>query len=327
MQRSRITESGEMAGLTPGVVVPLFTPLTPTGEVDPSATTRLIEHVLQAAVQGIFILGSSGEGHSLSLTEQYRFASLVPRVVNDRVPLYLGLLQPGTQGCVDFALQCPSLSAYRAIVTGVPYCRFLSCIDEVKTHFQYIHDSVGLPVIVYHLPHPASEILTPQIATEVAALDGVIGWKDSSGKSDCIEALLESGIQSTGFRIYEGGPERSALSLRMGCDGLIPGPGNYIPHLFCKLYQAIQHDDHNLAENLQHEIDQFRQFARQPNPFVTSGFHFSTFKAGLDVMGIGGGTPALPYQRLPEEYHDNLRPYFEAAGVGCSSRNNGETTE
>ena len=109
------------------------------------------------------------------------------------------------------------------------------------------------------------------------------------------------------------------LSTSLTVDGQLdlpaPGPGNFIPHLFRRLLVAFRDNDQQRATELQNEINEFRQFARQPKPFVESGFHFSTFKAGLDVMGIGGGTPALPYQPLPKEFHDALRPFFVAAGA------------
>ena len=138
------------------VIVPLFTPLTPGGDVDENATTRLVAHVVDAGVEGVFVLGSSGEGHSLPIGDQYRIASLVAGDAQGRVPLYLGLLQAGTRPMVEFAGGCAVLDKFQAVVVGVPYYRFLTCPDEVVEHFRFVHQALGKPVIVYHLPHPAS---------------------------------------------------------------------------------------------------------------------------------------------------------------------------
>ena len=44
-----------------GVVPPLLTPLTTEGDLDVPSLERLIEHHIAAGVDGLFVLGSSGE--------------------------------------------------------------------------------------------------------------------------------------------------------------------------------------------------------------------------------------------------------------------------
>ena len=50
-----------------GIITPLATPLTQSGDgIDHDGTRRLLSHVISGGVTGIFILGSTGEGPSLS---------------------------------------------------------------------------------------------------------------------------------------------------------------------------------------------------------------------------------------------------------------------
>lgn len=48
-----------------GAIVPLITPITTEGKLDEPALRRLIDHVVSGGVQGIFVLGSTGEGPSV----------------------------------------------------------------------------------------------------------------------------------------------------------------------------------------------------------------------------------------------------------------------
>ena len=48
-----------------GVIPPLVSPLTDEGEVDSPSLARLIQHVLGAGANGVFILGSSGRDVAL----------------------------------------------------------------------------------------------------------------------------------------------------------------------------------------------------------------------------------------------------------------------
>ena len=51
-----------------GIIPPLVTPLLKNKELDQPGLNNLIEHVLHGGVHGIFILGTNGEGPSLSNT-------------------------------------------------------------------------------------------------------------------------------------------------------------------------------------------------------------------------------------------------------------------
>ena len=53
-----------------GIIPPMITPLAGPDELDVPGVERLVEHLLSGGVTGIFLLGSSGEGPSLS----YRLA-------------------------------------------------------------------------------------------------------------------------------------------------------------------------------------------------------------------------------------------------------------
>ncbi len=49
-----------------GIVVPLVTPLVDRDTLDVAGLERLVEHVVAGGVSGMFLLGTTGEGPSLS---------------------------------------------------------------------------------------------------------------------------------------------------------------------------------------------------------------------------------------------------------------------
>ena len=74
-----------------GIIVPMVTPLLERDKLDVAGLERLIEHILTGGVQGVFILGTTGEAPSLS----YRLRSeLIQRIcdqVKKRVPVLVGI--------------------------------------------------------------------------------------------------------------------------------------------------------------------------------------------------------------------------------------------
>ena len=74
-----------------GIVPPLVTPLRARDELDVAGLEKLIEHILAGGVSGLFILGTTGEGPSLSYRLRREFIGRVCRQVNNRVPVLVGI--------------------------------------------------------------------------------------------------------------------------------------------------------------------------------------------------------------------------------------------
>jgi len=49
-----------------GIIPPMVTPLNDYDKMDRDGLARLIEHILDGGVHGLFLLGTTGEGPSLS---------------------------------------------------------------------------------------------------------------------------------------------------------------------------------------------------------------------------------------------------------------------
>ena len=55
-----------------GVVVPMVTPVNGAGHIDEPAVERLVDHLLVGQVDGIFVLGTTGEGGAVLPAERDR---------------------------------------------------------------------------------------------------------------------------------------------------------------------------------------------------------------------------------------------------------------
>lgn len=59
-----------------GIIPPLVTPLINDNELDEEGLERLINWILKSGVHGIFLLGTTGEGTSLSYKSREQFIRL-----------------------------------------------------------------------------------------------------------------------------------------------------------------------------------------------------------------------------------------------------------
>src|SRR5512136_2166219 len=84
--------NGDLSALAVrGIIPPLVTPLRERDTLDAAGLERLIEHVLSGGVHGLFILGTTGEGPSLSYRLRREVISRTCRQVANRVPVLVGI--------------------------------------------------------------------------------------------------------------------------------------------------------------------------------------------------------------------------------------------
>src|SRR5690606_19754286 len=74
-----------------GIVPPMVTPLLDNKTLDKIGLNRLIEHLIQGGVHGLFILGTTGEGTSLSYSLRKELIDLTCEKVGNRVPVMVGI--------------------------------------------------------------------------------------------------------------------------------------------------------------------------------------------------------------------------------------------
>src|SRR5919202_2836372 len=104
-------------GLLPAMVTPFDERL----EVDLEATEAVVEHFVAAGVDGILILGSTGEFPHLTFDERKSFAEEIVKIVADRVPLLVGVGSSGTTEAAELARHAEATGADAVIVVSPFY--------------------------------------------------------------------------------------------------------------------------------------------------------------------------------------------------------------
>jgi 4-hydroxy-tetrahydrodipicolinate synthase len=103
-----------------GIVPPLISPLTDSGDVDEAATGRLVEHILGGGCTGLFVLGGCGEGAWLTGTQRAAVIRMVVRAAAGKAPVPAGIMMPATGPAVEAARVAAGEGA-DALVVGSPY--------------------------------------------------------------------------------------------------------------------------------------------------------------------------------------------------------------
>lgn len=301
-----------------GVVPPLCTPLTPDHEVDVASLERLVDHLVGAGVDGLFVLGSTGEVALLPDAHRRRVAETVVKHVAGQVPVLAGVIDTGTLRVLQHADRLADLDLAGLVVTAPFYTRTHPA--EIAAHYRAIAARTERPVFAYDLPVGVHTKLGGELLLELAEEGVLAGLKDSSGEDGALRGLLlarrAAGLD--GFAVLTGAELTVDNALWMGADGVVPGLGNVDPHGYTRLYRHARDDDRAAARAEQERLVRLFRLvdAGSTERMGRGSSALGAFKAALHLRGvIACPATASPYLPLDEDEIDVVRTRLVEAGL------------
>ncbi|MEU1150566.1 dihydrodipicolinate synthase family protein [Streptomyces sp. NPDC005863] len=272
-----------------GVVPPVCTPLTPDGEVDTSSLVRLVDHLVTAGVDGLFVLGSTSEAAYLTDRQRVLVVDTVVRHVDGRLPVLAGAIDMTTPRVLDHARALADAGADAAVVTAPFYTRTHPA--EIARHFELVARGCGVPVFAYDIPASVHTKLGADLLLRLAGEGVLAGLKDSSGAEGAFRNVVlgkRAAPGLAGFSVLTGSEVTADAALAMGADGVVPGLGNVDPAGYVRLYRACREGDWARARAEQERLcDLFGMVAAgDPARMGGSSAALGAFKAALRLRGV-----------------------------------------
>ena len=170
-----------MEKILTGIVPPMITPLLDCDTLDREGTVRLVEHLLSAGVHGLFLLGTTGEGPSLSYKVRYEFVELVCKQNAGRVPVIVAITDTSFAESIRLANHAKECGA-NYLVAAPPYY-FPGNQTELVNYYKALADNLPLPLFLYNMPSKVHVFLNVTSVLELSKHPNIVGVKDSSGSA------------------------------------------------------------------------------------------------------------------------------------------------
>ncbi len=275
-----------------GITTPLATPLQLRPfSLDISGLERLIEHVIKGGVNGIFLLGTTGEFSSLGREMRQEVIRRATTQIKGRVPVLIGITDTAISETLLLA-ETAELAGADALVLAAPYY-FQHSQDDLLRYVEQIAERVTLPLFLYNIPHLTKTSFDPETVRRAADLPGVVGLKDSTGDLKYLDKTISLMNDRPGFTILVGPEQMLYECMQRGANGGVCGGSNLNPALFVGLYNAIVSGDSKRAEFLQAQVEE------SSRALYHIGYPGSSYlrglKAALSFAGICGPDPAPPF--------------------------------
>lgn len=300
-----------------GVIPPVCTPLTPDREVDTASLTRLVDHLLEGGVDGLFVLGSTSEVAFLPDGHRRTVLDTVLGHVAGRAPVLSGVIDMTAPRVVDHVRVAVEAGVDGIVATAPFYTRTHPA--EIAIHFRTIAAHAGVPVYAYDLPVSVHSKLTADLLLELAAEGVLAGLKDSSGDEGGLREVIlrrrERDLPS--FAVMTGSELTVDSALWMGADGVVPGLGNVDPHGYVRLYQAASRGDWEAARTEQERLCRLFHLVHVGGPHMgRSSSALGAFKAALFLRGvIDHPTTALPQIPLDADDIARVKEFLSEAAL------------
>ena len=280
-----------------GVIPPLVTPLLGRDQIDHVGLERLIHHVVDGGVHGIFILGTTGEAPSLSYRLRRELIDRATKIVAHRVPVLVGITDTSFVESVQLAKHAAAAGA-DAVVLSTPYY-FPAGQTELTGYVQNLVPELPLPLVLYNMPSLTKVWFEIETLEKLCTMPQIIGVKDSSGDLAYFERVLQLKKFRPDWSIMIGPEAKLPAAMQLGGDGGVAGGANVFPQLFVKSYQACVSADP--ARILEHQmaIDAFQQIY-EVGKYASK--YIKATKCCLSILGICDDFMAEPFHRfLPPE--------------------------
>ena len=212
-----------------GVLVPVLTPFTASGEPDAGRFVAFCRWLLDEGADGLAIFGTTSEANSMAASERM---ALLDRLVASGIPA--AKLMPGAGAC---SITEASMLIKHAVAHGcggvlmLPPFYYKGMTEQgVYDFIAAVIDRVASPVLKMFLYHIPPQTMIPfgveLVGRLIKAYPGtVVGLKDSSGDWNNTKALCDA-YAAEGFAIFPGSEVFLLDGLRAGGVGCITASGN-----------------------------------------------------------------------------------------------------
>jgi dihydrodipicolinate synthase/N-acetylneuraminate lyase len=214
-----------------GALAAAVTPLRDGGAaLDEDAFAPLVEFLAAGGLDGIFALGTTGEGILLSTAERQRAAELFLAASAGRLGVVVHCGAQTTAETVALASHAAEAGADGVAVVGPPYYAFDE--DELLAHFAAVARACApVPFFLYEFASRAGYAIPLSVVERLRAqASNLAGLKVSDTPFDAVEPYLVEGLD-----VFVGSEPLFPPALERGAVGSVSGLATAFPEMIAAL--------------------------------------------------------------------------------------------
>ncbi|MEB2421027.1 dihydrodipicolinate synthase family protein [Citrobacter sp. R-1.5.2] len=241
-------------------------PLTPLvdGEIEETSFVSLIENLVDAGVNSIGALGSTGNYAYLTREQRFRATRLAVSAAAD-IPVMTSIGNVSTEEVLRLAEDAQKAGVSGVLLAPVSYQKLTA--DEVFRLYDRVTAELSVPLCIYDNAATTGFEFTDELLVALSYLKNIGSIKIGDLPADWNAALgrvgsLKSRV-SEGVTIGISGDAQSAFGMIAGCDVWYSVLGGLFPHYSLSLAQAALSKDESETHQLNTALEPLWVFYRR----------------------------------------------------------------
>lgn len=279
-----------------GTGVAIITPFKSDFLVDTDALAHLVNYLIDGSVSYLVVLGTTGEGVTLTSDEKKLVMKTVVNANNNRVSLVLGVGGNSTSEVLN-ALKTTDFNGYSAILSVSPYYNKPSQ-EGIYQHYKLVSENSPLPIILYNVPGRTGSNMLPETTIRLANdFKNIIAIKEASGNIEQMMKIINH--KPADFMLISGDDNLTLPIIAAGGVGVISVVANAFPADFSKMVGLCLENKFEEARTIHYKLIEITdQLFADGNP--------GGIKAALKIKGICGDDVRLPLVKVNNNVYSKL---------------------
>ena len=280
----------------------LITPFK-NGEVDYEAFAALVDRQVEAGIDFLVPLGTTGETPCLEDEERIKVLQIAKEHSQGR-PIVVG---GGTNSLQHTIRSMQMLEPYGvdAFLIVVPYYNKPTQEGQYQ-YFKAVAEATEKPIVLYNVPGRTGVNMTAETCLRLAQIPNIVAIKEASGNREQIEAILAGAPE--GFQVLSGNDDDTLWMMKQGGAGIISVASNVAPALLSEFTGAIRNGEFEKAEALNEKLTPlFNNCFVESNPIPA--------KAAMHAMGLIENELRLPLVPCQQSTYDLMVETIKPLGL------------
>jgi len=287
-----------------GSIVALVTPMSPNGEVDSEALSKLIEYHIESGTSALGIAGTTGESATLTMKEHADVIRFAVECAADRIPVIAGTGSNSTHEAIELTVAAAEAGAHSVLLVTPYYNRPPQ--EGLYQHFCQVAGSVNIPIILYNVPGRTGVDLSNDTVMRLSEVGNINGLKDATGDvargADLIARLPDT------FAVYSGDDATALELMRHGAKGNVSVTANIAAAQVADVCRLALAGDFPAAAAVDSQLSALNDaLFIESNPVPVK---WAMAELGMVQEGI-----RLPLVTLSSDHHAAVRAAMQQAGL------------
>jgi len=254
--------------MTARFLTPVVTLFDEDGELDIQSNKNVYDHLIKGGIDGIVVMGSTGEFFNMPLNQQKELIDLSVSYINKRTKVYIGTSCMSIEDTIEMANYAHNAGADAVMIIS-PYYFTLS-EESIEYFYNQVAAATKANIYLYNFPDRTGYDLTQEITLRLVRKNkNIVGYKDTVMVMAHTRALISSmKTEFPEFDVLSGFDENLVHNILCGGGGCIGGLSNLAPEIFAGWTKAVNNKDFDKMAEYQKTVDKMMKLYDIGTPFI-----------------------------------------------------------